>query len=436
MKNTTLFFGVLLISLTNTYSQDRNILWLGGIGATSTNWAKFIQSADNQGYDFNAISTWNYAPHLNSVNTSSGQMNGELNNGNYTNVLGIGHDGGGIVLRQMANEPNTNLTAIILDGVPNQGSKALEAILPHNGISEIDKIIEKLLHFKSNANGCNACGLLSVSQGFFAEIKSFEERYREFLPSSPLISNLGTPSIPYAIIWGNESDDALTLDRLLGSRSNQAINSGLDTDYIECFRDEIEDRRQAINAANLDGLVNSLSGLANSIGKFLKKDSTRATALEGVGTTINSIYGAIKSERERNRALAELLECELIHQALNAYWNLIVSDSYEPHYVYIEVPANCEELCADEPDAQVAAWCYYDCLLYGTTEQIVIEYQQYKKHDGLYSEVEQSLSGAAKTYEAKGMNHFQEQYWEYMQVRDHFADLFQGNVSMAFHVPK
>jgi sirohydrochlorin ferrochelatase len=60
----------------------------------------------------------------------------------------------------------------------------------------------------------------------------------------------------------------------------------------------------------------------------------------------------------------------------------------------------------------------------------------YEPHDGLLRKSEQLLAGAAKTYEAKGVNHFQEQFWEYAPIGNAFQDLFNGGAGAAFVVPK
>jgi pimeloyl-ACP methyl ester carboxylesterase len=417
-------------------AQNRNTLWLNGNGATSASWDRAIDAAEDEGYDFNAINTFFYAPHINGVAGSADLMNAQLSNENRTDVLGIGHDGGGIVLRQMAKSPGTRLSALILDGVPNQGSQTLKRMLPVGTNNQMNDLVAQVLAFKSNANQCNACRIVEAFQDWVNDINANEQKYREYQPDHPTIINLGAPSIPHAVIWGNEDEgDALVLTRLLGSRA-QAVLWGDDTGYLECYRDEIEDRRQKINDAFLDGLAQSVIGAASSVGKFLKP--TGPNIAEGVAKALEAIYKRIQAARIRDREMAELLECEMVHQGLNGYWNLIASGGYTAVTTTITEEYNCCETCYDEPDSQVQGYCFSWCSQqqWPCVNTYTITYYEYEPHDGLLNKSEQLLAGAAKTYETKKTNHFQEQYWSQQPIKDAFVDLFNGGAGAAFQVPK
>lgn len=427
-------FFCFLFSIT-VYSQNRNVLWLGGIGATSSRWDKAIMAAEVEGYKLTEVNTFNYAPQTNGIAGSANQMNTEMLGGNINDVLGIGHDGGGIILRQMANAPDTKLSAIILDGVPNHGSKVLQKMLPINGQNDMQLLVDRVIAFRSNANNCNACRIVEAFQKWVSDVNLYEQKYREYLPNSPVMNSLGLPDVPCAVIWGNESEDALTLTRLLGSRSNSVLE-GNDSEYLECYKDEIRDRQAEINAAFLDGIVQSVVTAAEAVGKFMKP--TGSSIAEGVGKSINSIYEGIKAVRKRDKELAELLECEMVHQGLNGYWNLIVTDGYTAVNQDIVEEYDCCETCYGEPDAQVQGYCFSYCMQldYPCTRTTTITYYQYEPHDGLLSKSEQLLEGAVKTYEVKKVNHFQEQFWSQQPVKDAFVDLFNGNAGIAFRVPK
>lgn len=426
---------ILLVLVTALNAQNRNTLWLNGNGATSVSWNRAVTAAQNEGYDFNRVNTFFYAPHLNGVVGSANQMNAQLNDENYTDVLGIGHDGGGIILRQMANAQDSRLSALILDGVPNQGSRVLEAMLPQGTTNQMTTLINQVLAFKSNANQCNACRIVEAFQDWVNAVNANEQKYREYQPNSPVMNNLGTPSMPYAVIWGNEDEDALVLTRLLGSRA-QAVLWGDDTGYLECYRDEIEDRRRLINDTYFDGLAQSVITAASAVGKFLKP--TGPNIADGVSKGLEAIHKAIQAARRRDREMAELLECEMVHQGLNGYWNLIVSDGYTPVTTHITEEYDCCETCYGEPDAQVQGYCFAWCMTleWPCTRTYTVTHYEYEPHDGLLSKSEQLLAGAAKTYEAKKANHFQEQFWTQQPIKDAFVDLFNGGAGAAFQVPK
>ncbi|MBX2891431.1 MAG: hypothetical protein KF734_10920 [Saprospiraceae bacterium] len=430
-----------LFGLTTTLNaQNRNTVWLGGNGATSTSWDRAITAAENEGYDFNEINTFFYAPHINGVVGSADQMNTQLVNENRTDVLGIGHDGGGIVLRQMAKSQGSRLSALILDGVPNQGSQVLKKMLPAGTNNQMNDLIAQVLAFKSNANQCNACRIVEAFQDWINDVNANEEKYREYQPDHPVINNLGTPSIPYAVIWGNEDEDALVLTRLLGSRA-QAVLWGDDTGYLECYRDEIEDGRQLINDRFVDGIAQSIITAAEAVGKFLKPGDgplPLPNFAAGVANALKSIHQKIQAIRNRDREMAELLECEMVHQGLNGYWNLIASDGYTPVITHVTEEYDCCETCYGEPDAQVQGYCFAWCMTleWPCTRTYTVTHYTYEPHDGLLSKSEQLLAGAAKTYEAKKTNHFQEQFWSQQPIKDAFVDLFNGGAGAAFQVPK
>jgi len=463
MKNNILYALILLTAfcIADLNAQNRDALWLNGIGATSASWDNAKTAAtQTEGYNLNNISTFSYAPHQNSVASSATQMNSEISV--YNNVLGIGHDGGGIILRQMAKDPQSKLSAIILDGVPNQGSKTLKKMLPENGVNQMTAFINEINAFKTGAQSCQACQAITAFSDWVNSVNAFEERYREYTPESPVMSNLGTPSIPYAVIWGNEDEpDGLILTRLLGSRANLVID-GKDNGYLECFRDEINDRLQDLNNQTVAAQATAVLGTASAINKLqsavtiedggIKIDVTKlAESYIGVLTAIQNYITAIK---KIDLQLGELLECELVHQALNLRWNLLVSGEFTAVPVEVQVPnAVCCDECYSETDPQIQGYCFSVCFdgppvpnspgfCYQYNPQTVY-YAVQTPHDGLLTRDEQQLAGAVNTYEAKKTNHFQEQFWfnsaNYgfnTSVRSALMDMFNGNIGTPFFVPK
>ena len=131
-----------------------------------------------------------------------------------------------------------------------------------------------------------------------------------------------------------------------------------------------------------------------------------------------------------------------MHQALNARWTLAIAP-YSLQDFTIEVPCvvscdQCWEEALNQPDLILLGECLNACIP-GCEGGVFTSTQAYlvpEPHDGLLTQSEQSLAGAAKSYEAKGSNHLQEQFWEYAPVRNAFVDLFNGNAGAAFVVPK
>lgn len=446
---TLIFFWGQLLS-----AQNRDALWLNGIGATSASWDNSKAGSIAGGYDFNNISTFSYTPHLNNITSSASQMNTQISGNN--NVLGIGHDGGGIILRQMAKDPQSKLSALILDGVPNQGSKTLKKMLPENGVNQMTAFINEINAFKSGAQSCQACQAITAFSDWINSVNSFEERYREYTPESPVMNNLGTPAIPYAVIWGNEDEsDGLILTRLLGSRANLVID-GNDNGYLECFRDEINDRLKELNDQKFDAQAMAVLGIASAINKLNGVVSVNAETgavtidngkiIESALGTLSAIKSLITALKKIDTQLGEILECELVHQVLNLRWNLLVSGEFTAAPIELQVPdAVCCDECYPAPDPQIQGYCFSVCFngpavpnspgfCYQYEPQTLYYFIQ-TPHDGLLTRNEQLLSGAAKTYEAKKTNHFQEQFWFNTSVRPALTDLFDGNAGTAFLVP-
>lgn len=100
---------------------------------------------------------------------------------------------------------------------------------------------------------------------------------------------------------------------------------------------------------------------------------------------------------------------------MNAQWNLTLS----PYTVVQEtakLPCFSCEGCETEPEQQVQGYCFSLCVDGCKTYTETYTYVAYQPHDGLLTRTEQLLAGASKTYEAKGVNHLQEQFWEYAPI--------------------
>jgi hypothetical protein len=262
--------------------------------------------------------------------------------------------------------------------------------------------------------------------------------YQQLKPDAPTIANLQPPNIPYAMIWGNEDDDALALTRLMSSWYSTAL-FGEDHEYIECYQKEIRQRAIAAKQDFAIGVLQSIAGLAGAAGKI--NPSNLFSIGAAIEASILAQARALRTNSDLQNELRELLECELVHQALNAQWTLAIAP-YSPQEFVIEEPCidcdHCWENFLLEQDEQIYGYCLSVCTIgcEGESQSYTVTYLVPEPHDGLLTQSEQSLAGAAKTYEAKGSNHLQEQFWQYAPVRNAFVDLFNGNAGAAFVVPK
>ena len=416
----------------------REILWLEGPQNTSASWTRAKDAATSRGYSYNNFNKWPYE------NNPTGKTIPEwaefFNSKGRTNILGIGHDAGGLVLRYMnALSPNSGLSAMILDGVPNQGAGIMEYVLPlSNSASRAQEMISRLLDLRTQAQGCNGCRMLEAIQRWLSHFSAPNNRtyYEQLKPTSPVIQNLGLPTIPYAVIWGNEDeDDALVLTRMMSSWSN-STRLGQDGDYLDCYRKELEQRIRDAKDNALVGLLQSVAGLAGAVAKIPFAEAEPGKIAEAVGAAINAVANAVRTRQNLQRELREAFECELIHQALNAEWNFMVAP-YLLKEGTAAVPCLPCSHCAGMGPGLIdgcLAICSHNCE--ENVETYTYQYYEFEPHDGLLTRSEQLLAGAAKTYEAQKVNHFQEQFWEYTPIGNAFQDLFNGGAGAAFVVPK
>lgn len=452
-----LFFA---LGTLGTFAQgQRATLWLRGIITTSNNFTNTQTGVSNAGYQFDAINEFAYNSVAEGIAGSATRFSNQLDQEDRQNVLAIGHDFGGLVLRRLAAQ-NSRVTGVILLGVPNRGSVALERILPptFGGAPEIDGYIKAIGAFRSAANDCEDCDILTAFESFVDEIQGLETAYRALLPNSPEIESLPAPTVPTAVIRGSE-EAPFQLTRLLSSRAFRPAGAG-DEAYLDCYQPRIDRRRREIADAYIDGLVSNSLNLYDNITRLVSvpaggRPTDSVSSIAGILRRLND---NVVAARERDQALADLLECELVHQGLNAYWNVIVNQNfYETETItysyYVDELGECLDQCAadyyDGPIPIYDNWisCRDACDYLYDGEPVLVsgsyEVSVYAGHDGLYNLTEQNLTGdgVVGPYEAAGSNHFQELNWVIdgqqpnTPLREAYQDLFDGNAGPAFALP-
>lgn len=445
MKHILLLLAYLFSVHTSALAQQnpRKILWLNGPSPTSNQWTRAKTSATQSGYQYVSVSEHPYDsnPFANSIPDWATIFNQKLETEGHSNVVGIGHDAGGLVLRYMGmTQQNNRLSAMILDGVPNQGGRIFTKLLPiSQGFpSEAQQVTRSLLDLRTQAQNCVGCRMIEATQRWFDvfALPQSMSYYDQIRPGKPTITNLETPNIPFAVIWGNEDEaDALTLTRVIGSWHNSGL-FGEDNEYLDCYHKELEQRLKDAKDNHLIGMLRSVATYAGAASRIQGSPANIGSYLEA---TLNALASAIRAERDLAKEMREMFECELIHQALNTKWNMLVSDYFTVQETILVPCVPCDG-CDDDPDEQVVAYCWSvcngECISPIIPLTVDVFYAQYEPHDGLLTRTEQLLAGAAKTYEAKRCNHFQEQFWQYPPIANAFNDLFMGGAGAAFVVPK
>lgn len=456
MKRNNFIVIIVLQLLTINLAAQRAVLGIRGMSTTSSgsNINGLINGAKNEGYKINYLGSvpFNYDPSAGVV-ASSALIKEELQKQDANDVLGIGHDYGGIVLKNMNS---SQVSAMILDGVPNNGSEAIQKMIEKDGSGKfrVQKLFSDLKTL-SGAGDCATCNFETRLNEFIDDIQSNSKAWKDVTPNSPLLGK--KPSVPYAILWGNIGDKGLSsLISSYISPSNTATN------FIGgCITESAVDKKIRLSRARNGAIVAAVFNTYSSVKSLLTpisvvtKDGAgnelSAPKITGLGfdkvkTLVTGLVSDIDKIKGACDDLKKLLKCEVYMQLINAQWEFLTSgDQFTTHKYNIvnigdpQALQDCLANCTD-PDNQVEEYCESNCYSTyntgNTTTTITVTYYLNRPHDGLLTDLEQKLDGAAKTYELKGINHYQEIDWKQDAVSNVLTDLFEGGSGVAFKVPK
>lgn len=447
--------GVFILLFTLTFilesSAQRDVVWLGGMDATShrPGFVSTGQLFENQsGFPMNnLVNQSNYKPHegvVSSVTALESMISGG------SDILGVAHDYGGIILRQLQLD-NSNISAIIINGAPNKGSNAISQCIDNGGNPSIkttaEKLIENIQDIKQH-DDCEDCDVIEAFESMVTDIELGASAYEYIVPGGD-IDNLGLPTVPTAILWG-DSELNHTEEFLTSLMSSNALPVTPFADrYTSCVVNNRSRARtlakQNFELAALRANNNFYTSLISGLGKFIKELGSipsPAAVLNFASTFINanvtSRIEEITRVRDLNEELSSLMRCELANQVLAAEWALMVSGAdleiveeevEVPNSDYIACLMECEEIeyelginincnvyCADIPETE--------------TETIIVSITQ--PSDGLYSKTEQSLDNADITVRLALTNHFEETKYLHPSVNQAYTDLFNGSGGAAF----
>ena len=434
-----------------------------------------LTSGYNYGYNFTDIN-------VSSVNGSPGYdpslgIEGAANNlepifDGHADVLGVAHDYGGMILRQLANQ-ESKLSALILSGVPNKGSVGIEDIInvvdgQSNATDEIERFQDII-----SPESCSDCGLYNKFRGWVKEIEngagSFNgpDLYEEIASSSPIVADLNDnlPQVPFAIMYGTV--DNFSVAQLMDAQVSVSgyTPEGSLFSYNECYQRELEQLEAEIEIDRLKREIKVIRSRPKSLFQIALGGASKSVSAGGFdpSSIINVVTGLLNRSVEKEIAgiegeISEILEdqedirmliCRIAQDYISARWELLLlqNANYEVEAVEVEATAytpefgQCVNICELDVyygDLPSNTDCDEECedWLATTTE---IEYViSYEGHDGILLESEQRLDGAelAKTYHLENTNHFQEQSMLNDDVASAFTDLFDGNAGTPFFVPK
>lgn len=440
---------ICLLVLTSTFAQ-RNVLTIRGMSSLSSTLALkgIVNGAKGVNFKINHVTApiFNYDPSTGVV-ASTTLLNEELKKQDVTDVLGIAHDYGGIVMKNMA-KTNKQLSAMILDGVPNNGSELIEKIREKDasGKSVVQKLVSDM-KVLTGAEDCPTCNLETRINDFIEDIQG-NSGWKDIATGSPFVGT--EPNIPYAILWGNIGKKGLS--SLITSYAS--VGTAQSNFYGNCIDEKTIAQKvklkKAKNKATIDAIFNTydnLKGLLNPI-KITTKTGTNESSISGVspdGVTklIKGLITDIDNVSNASADIKKLLKCEVYVQVMNAHWDLLVSKNQvtttQTNYLLTYDP-EALQACIDNcpgTSPQCETSCYSQ---FGPNNAplVTITVTAYKTrpHDGILTDIEQKLDGAAKTYELKEINHIEEIDWQLNPVNGAFIDLFNGGAGAAFVVPK
>lgn len=466
------FFLVFLVLLgyTALFSQTRSTIWMDGI---STNSPGYNVNKWGLNWDFEDVVSTNtnfnagYDPGRGVFDASS---YAEPLLDDHENVMGIAHDFGGLILRDLANN-NDAITAMILNGVPNQGSSAIkfvtgENLPPNGGETRAQNMIAKVNAIKGE-NDCEECGFMQLFENWIDEIAANEDLFKEMSSNSTEVNflneeeNLPDEDVAVAILYGtvtNKWSGKQSIISLMDSRGSPL--NPWDTGLQDCVARKLAEQREDAKPDTREiidrsmGIFEKVVGFAadlltqgfidNETGEF--ESAGFIGSLAGLITDVaDDIFDWIEASEERDAELARLLRCQVANQTLAAEWELAMMEegAFDTEEVEIEESLYyCEQLCWDQlgPNASRIEWgsCIRNCVQSKPTKQITVYVGE--DHDLLLTEGEQKLPNSDFTYNLFDHNHFQEPrddpYSTNNTIGDAFEELFSGSAGSAFQIPE
>lgn len=432
----------------NAQQNTRNTVWVNGSSQTSHGWIDLRYDLEQRsGFDFDNLMDNNFMNIIGQGTIISAEyIDGRI--GNEQNVLGVGHGFGGIALRYAQNQ-NSGISAMILCGVPNQGSFALDKATNQSagGKSRAQLVVEKIEALKAG-NNCQECNVTGIFKSWVDEIKAGEIFLEELSPDSDIIKDINKaenlPSVPYIVLYGVVDNFSLT--RMMDTRTSLSDGDHL----VQCYEARIREEKKRVSDQAVRNMIESVTGFyagtLKFIGELVKSVANPGQIISAIGNYIGStssnILQSLENKEKVEAEFARILRCELANKVLEAEWLLFTNNyTYEDVEVEIHNPQLYDEclLHCDIRDAQgllLLSECVQYCLA-TSTQTVIINALKIEPTDGLLKESEQKLPGANLQAEIKlpNTNHFQESLHSQAVVVEAFEDIFMGNYGAAFIVP-
>ncbi|RMG88373.1 MAG: hypothetical protein D6714_00845 [Bacteroidetes bacterium] len=400
---------------------------------------------DIHNYDlFNVISLQGlpnsaYQPQL-GVFGAGQNLETALSNTSFENILGIGHDYGGLVLRGMADGSNA-LTAVILDGVPNQGSNAIRFAIESEGTAGLSKAqaVIKGVQAIKGGDDCSDCQLVETFETWINELKANEAVFSQMTPNSDVIQTLNQtlPTVPYVILYGTKESFSITSLMSSFFFPNTGDDDHFTRCYLETLQRERQDAKDAIVLETIDNTLGFFAGTLNLFKEILENGGALTGITEHILSKKTEITDQIRAIQEKEKELARILRCELANQLLATEWQLALTENGPFLTEIVEnVPTYNECLAQCEAEGWEDFALYFECIPNCQNNVTTVEVLVLQENDGLLTQSEQLLEGAVAAYHLENSNHFQETKRSNPVLMDHLQDIFDGAAGAAFVVPQ
>jgi len=439
----------MLFSLSVMQAQERNVLGVPGVEHMSDDWHPHFNEMRQQGnYHINEVFSQQWFSTQSTIPINVGNLDLTVKNPvhSYVDVLGIGHDVGGLALRGLT-ETNNQIDAQILVGTPNRGSNFLRAVnYNQTGPSNIEKWLQNIARFQGDVE-CPECGKREMLLEFVERIKGQPYSLGAINDPNGYYSTLARPDEDLtAVIWGDAEGQTLG-DFLSASTFASPIP------FRECREELVAIKQAEIRNKELGLVIDQINGgffgILKKIFKTIKDiiedpEGTLIGAIESVWQVVDSTSETIKSQIEKLEDITDerrnLLLCELVNQRIEAEWVLtIMQGGSELAEQVIEGPDYDPELCEhytyqcqyNTYHPNHASFCYFAEV---HCAQTVIELVP-EVNDLVYTRTEQTIEAWPIDMQFRiEANHFQEQLYSYNRVP--IDILFTTPGLEPFHVPR
>lgn len=431
---------LILISITffSSLQAQRDVLWIGGLMPEPTVFHKSLNAFSND-FQINDLLKGEVFFADQGVDASVSVLLSVADEG--SNILGVAHDYSGIIMRRLQLE-TPNISAMILNGVPNNGSRIIAYAIDNAGNSDNLTSMESLAQAlrSTMARNCDDCGVLDGFSALMQKMENMREQLLYVVPDGQ-VETIPPPTVPTALLWGDHQqsgNDAFLYSILSASESDSPSTTF--NPYGECVKamrlkgESLTD--DIFQRSTFRATSNYISNLLRQVGNYISSGGEAVSdyILEHLQT--GTLASEIEKIRRQNSELASIMQCDLANQSLALRYITILTN-LEVKQSDFEIP---------KPPALMA--CYMDCLAQGNNTsycnsfcdpQYVTQQQiplwEFAPNDGLYSKDEQLLDGATVTIRLAGVNHFDEPKWAHPTVRQAYEDLFNGSAGPAFVIP-